>query len=332
VKRPTLSLVIPIFNEEEILPELGRRLKELLADLPQVAESWEVVLVNDGSLDRSLEMLKELARDDPRFKVLSFSRNFGHQIAITAGIDRAEGDAVVIMDADLQDPPEVVRDMVAAWQEGNDVVYGVRRSRRGETWFKKATAAVYYRLLGTLLGVSIPVDTGDFRLMARPVVIALRALRERHRFVRGMVAWLGFRQAAVYYDRAPRFAGTTKYPVRKMVRFAVDGITSFSVFPLRLATWLGGLAGLVAVATGAWAFYVKFYAYGVVPGWTTLMMFIAFGSSVQLFVIGIVGEYLGRIYEEIKRRPLYITAEEINFDAPDASPHQRSLPPPEPNP
>jgi glycosyltransferase involved in cell wall biosynthesis len=221
---------------------------------------------------------------------------------------------------------------VARWKEGYDVVYGVRRSRIGESWFKKATAAGYYRLLNTLLGISIPVDTGDFRLMSRPVVIALRALRERHRFVRGMVAWLGFRQTAVHYDRAPRFAGETKYPLRRMVRFAVDGITSFSVFPLRLATWLGGLAGLVAVATGAWAFYVKFYASGVVPGWTTLMMFIAFGSSVQLFVTGILGEYLGRIYEEIKRRPLYITAEEINFDARDSPSPTRSLPPPDMSP
>ncbi len=331
MKRPTLSLVIPIYNEEEILPELGRRLKELFADLPAVGDSWEVVLVNDGSVDRSLQLLRELAREDSRFKVISFSRNFGHQVAITAGIDRAEGDAVVIMDADLQDPPEVVREMVDRWQAGHDVVYGVRRSRSGETWFKKVTAAIYYRLLNTLLGIAIPVDTGDFRLMARPVVIALRALRERHRFVRGMVAWLGFRQTAVYYDRAARFAGETKYPLRKMLRFAVDGITSFSVFPLRLATWLGALAGLLAVAAGAWAIYVKFYVRGVVPGWTTLMMFIAFGSAVQLFVIGILGEYLGRIYEEIKRRPLYITAEEINFSAENPPSPARSYPPVEAN-
>ncbi len=320
MNRTQLSLVIPIFNEEPIIEELERRLLALLANVQTVGESWEVVLVNDGSKDRSLELLRRMAAREPRFKVLSFSRNFGHQMAITAGVDRAEGEAVIVMDADLQDPPEVIREMVAKWREGYDVVYGVRRSRAGETLFKKATAALFYRLLRVMLGIEIPVDAGDFRLMSRPVVLALRALRERHRFVRGMVAWVGFRQVAVKYDREARFAGETKYPLRKMIRFAIDGITSFSVIPLRFATWLGSLAGAVAVVAGMWAVYVRFFASGVVPGWTTIMIMVAFGASAQLLMTGILGEYVGRIYEELKHRPLYITAEEINFNTPPESP------------
>lgn len=320
MNRPELSLVIPIFNEEEIIDELERRLLLLLADVPSVGDSWEVVLVNDGSSDRSLELLRGVAAREPRFKVLSFSRNFGHQMAITAGVDRAGGEAVIVMDADLQDPPEVVREMVAKWRQGYDVVYGVRRTRAGETLFKRLTAAAFYRLLRAMLGIEIPVDAGDFRLMSRPVVLALRALRERHRFVRGMVAWVGFRQVAVEYDREARFAGETKYPLRKMIRFAIDGITSFSVLPLRLATWLGSFAGAIAVIAGLWSLYVRFFAAGVVPGWTTIMILVAFGTSAQLLMTGILGEYVGRIYEELKRRPLYITSEEINFTTPVESP------------
>lgn len=316
MSRPTLTVVIPIFNEEEVIPELDRRLREVLASWNSAIESWEVVFVNDGSRDRSLEQLKSLAASEPRYKVISFARNFGHQMAITAGLDRAEGEAVVIMDADLQDPPEVVAEMIQRWREGFDVVYGVRKKRMGETFFKKASAAVYYRLLRAMLGgVSIPADAGDFRLLARPVVLAMRALRERHRFVRGMVAWVGFRQTAVYYDRPARFAGETKYPLKKMVKFAIDGITSFSVVPLRFATWLGVVSGIAALLTAAWAMYTKFFAAGVVQGWTTIIIVVALGFSAQLLMIGVLGEYVGRIYEEIKRRPLYITAEEINVAA-----------------
>lgn len=320
MNRPELSLVIPIFNEEAIISELERRLVGILADIPTIGDAWEVVLVNDGSRDTSLDLLRGLAARDGRFKVLSFSRNFGHQMAITAGVDRASGQAVIVMDADLQDPPEVIGQMVSKWREGFDVVYGVRRSRAGETIFKKVTAKLFYRLLRAMLGIEIPVDAGDFRLMSRPVVLALRALRERHRFVRGMVAWVGFKQVAVEYDREARFAGETKYPLRKMIRFAVDGITSFSVLPLRLATWLGSIAGLIAVVAGVWAVYVRFFVSGVVPGWTTIMTFVAFGTSAQLLMIGILGEYVGRVYEELKRRPLYITSEEINFSSPVESP------------
>ena len=311
--RPTLSLVIPIFNEEPIIPELDRRLRVFLDDIGGgVGASWEVVFIDDGSRDRSREMLKTLAAAEPRYKVIGLSRNFGHQLAITAGLDRAEGEAVVVMDADLQDPPEVVREMVTRWREGFDVVYAVRQKRHGETWFKRLTAALFYRFLRAMLGVSIPVDAGDFRLMSRPVVLTLRALREQHRFVRGMVAWVGFRQIAVKYERPARFAGETKYPFRKMLRFAIDGITSFSIIPLRFATWLGVLSGFAAIGAGAWALYIK--VHGVtVPGWTTIMILVALGSSAQLLVMGILGEYVGRIYEEVKRRPLYAISEEINL-------------------
>lgn len=316
MSRPTLTVVIPIFNEEEVIPELARRLREVIGVWERQIDSWEVVFVNDGSRDQSLSRLKDLAAAEPRFKVISFSRNFGHQMAITAGLDRAEGDAVVIMDADLQDPPEVVSEMITRWREGFDVVYGVRTKRVGETLFKRVSAAAFYRVLRAMLGgVSIPADAGDFRLIGRPVVLAMRALRERHRFVRGMVAWVGFRQTAVYYARPARFAGETKYPLKKMVRFAVDGIASFSVVPLRFATYLGVLAGIMAGLTAAWATYQRFFGTGVVPGWTTIMIAVALGSSAQLLMTGVLGEYVGRIYEEIKRRPLYITAEEVNMSA-----------------
>jgi len=305
-------VVIPVYNEEQTLPELHKRLVSFFDGMVAIGPRYEVVFVEDGSRDRSREYLLELAERDPRYRVVLLSRNFGHQMAITAGMDHAEGDAVVIMDADLQDPPEVVAEMYETHCQGFDVVYGVRRRRLGETWFKKVTAALFYRFMRLSTGVDIPADAGDFRLLGRPVVLTMRALRERHRFVRGLVAWVGFRQTAVRYDREARFAGTTKYPFTKMLRFAIDGITSFSTFPLRLATWLGVLAGLVAVGTGVWAFVVKFFASGIVPGWTTIMILVAFAASAQLLVMGVLGEYIGRIYEEIKRRPLYVVDRIVN--------------------
>jgi dolichol-phosphate mannosyltransferase len=310
--RPLLSLVIPIFNEELIIEELNRRLITLLARLEGTGFDTEVIFVDDGSTDASLRGLRELALAEPRYRVLSFSRNFGHQIAITAGVDRADGDAVVVMDADLQDPPEVIELMVQRWREGYDVVYGVRRHRAGETLFKKATAKLFYRTLRRLTGVAIPLDAGDFRLMSRPVVLTLRTLREKHRFVRGLVAWIGFRQVAVEYERHARFAGTTKYPLRKMLKFATDGITSFSIVPLRLATWIGLFGGVASIVVGLWALYTWQFRH-VVQGWTTVVVLSSFGFSVQLLVTGILGEYLGRIYEEMKRRPMYIIAEEVNL-------------------
>jgi dolichol-phosphate mannosyltransferase len=310
--RPILSVVIPVFNEEETIPELDRRLRGFLADL---GVTWEVVFVDDGSHDASAKMLQALAEQESRYKLISFSRNFGHQIAITAGMDRAEGESVVVMDADLQDPPEVVRAMLNKWREGFDIVYAVRERRLGETWFKRITALLFYRLFRAMLGFEVVLDAGDFRLMSRQVILTLRSLRERHRFIRGLVGWVGFRQASVGYTRQERFAGVTKYPLRKMLAFAFDGITSFSTFPLRMATWLGALAGLMAMGLGAWAFWVKVHGVTAVPGWTTIMILVAFGSSVQLLVIGILGAYVGRIYEEVQRRPLYAVAREMNFNS-----------------
>jgi dolichol-phosphate mannosyltransferase len=324
-----LSLVLPVYNEEAIIPELDRRLRALLADVDGgtgggVGEAWEVIFVNDGSKDRSLAMLRELAAAEPRYRVLSLSRNFGHQTAITAGLDHAEGEAVVVMDADLQDPPEVVRQMVARWREGFDVVFAIRSRRHGETAFKRITAALFYRLLRALLGgASIPIDAGDFRLMSRPVVLTLRALREQHRFVRGLVWWVGFRQTAVTYERPARFAGETKYPFRKMLRFAIDGITSFSTIPLRMATWFGLLAGVTAMGGGVWALWEKLFGTGTVKGWTTIMILVGLGSSAQLLMTGILGEYVGRIYEEVKRRPLYVVEGSINLAPADPAPQAR---------
>jgi dolichol-phosphate mannosyltransferase len=313
--RPTLSLVLPIFNEEAVIPELHAHLQEFLGKL---ALDAEVLFVNDGSRDRSMELLRGIAAGEPRYRVLSFARNFGHQTAITAGLDYARGKAVVVMDADLQDPPEVVLDMVAKWREGFDVVYGKRRTRAGETFFKLVTAAVFYRVFTAMIPIDVPLDTGDFRLMSRRVVVALRELRETHRFVRGMVAWVGFKQTAVLYDRPSRFAGETKYPLRKMVRFAIDGITSFSILPLRFATYLGMLVAVFSVATAIWALVARFVMHATVQGWTAVVVLVALLAAAQLLMIGILGEYVGRIYEEVKRRPLYVVGDRVNLDrAPD---------------
>lgn len=308
--RPTLSFVLPIFNEEEVIPELHARLQEFLAKLGM---SSEIVFVNDGSKDRSMELLRSLAKGEPRYRILSFARNFGHQTAITAGIDYARGAAVVVMDADLQDPPEVVLEMVAKWREGFDVVYGKRRKREGETFFKLLTAKAFYRVFAALIPIEVPLDTGDFRLMSRRVVIALRALRESHRFVRGMVAWIGFKQTAVHYDRPGRFAGETKYPLRKMLKFALDGITSFSIQPLRFATYLGVFISVLSVGTAIWAIVAHFVLRATVPGWTAQVVLITLLAAVQLLMIGILGEYIGRIYEQAKGRPLYVVGDKVNL-------------------
>jgi len=314
MSRPTLSLVLPIYNEEAVIPELDRRLREFLSTLEV---TWEVVFVNDGSKDRSRELLKTMVESEPRYRLFSFSRNFGHQAAITAGVDYARGEAVVVMDADLQDPPEVVSQMLRLWQEGFDVVYGVRRARHREGLFKRMTAAIFYRLLRTIVGVAIPVDAGDFRLMSRRVVLTLRSLREASRFVRGMVAWVGFKQTAVHYERQGRFAGKTHYPMRKMIGFALDGIASFSSVPLRIATVLGVLAGGTGLIVAGWAVYVRLFTSTAVPGWATIMIAVSLAGSVQLLIMGILGEYISRIYEEVKRRPLYVLEERNDAFATD---------------
>jgi polyisoprenyl-phosphate glycosyltransferase len=313
-ERPTLSLVLPIYNEEDVIPELHRRLQQFLAKLGMSAE---VLFVDDGSKDRSMELLRGVAAGEPRYRILSFSRNFGHQTAITAGVDHARGRAVVVMDADLQDPPEVVLEMVAKWRQGFDVVYARRRKREGETWFKLVTARLFYRLFAALIPIEVPLDTGDFRLMSRGVVVALRQLRESHRFVRGMVAWVGFKQTEVLYDRPGRFAGETKYPLRKMVRFALDGITSFSILPLRFATYVGMVSIVASLGVVVWALVAKYVQHHVVEGWTGIIIAVAAFASVQLLMVGILGEYVGRIYEEVKRRPLYLVAERVRVTEDD---------------
>ncbi len=311
--RPTLSIVIPLLNEEDVIPELDRRLRGML---DSIGVTWETIFVDDGSTDRSLSLLGALADAEPRYRILSLSRNFGHQIAVTAGLDHAEGEAVVIMDADLQDPPDLVREMLAKWREGFDVVYAVRTRREGDGLFKRASAALFYRLMRAMVGIDLPVDTGDFRLQSRRVVLALRALRETHRFVRGFVVWVGFKQTAVTFSRAGRFAGSTKYPLRKMLRFAIDGITSFSIVPLRLASFFAVISGVTAMGIALWAGWVRFFVNGVVPGWTSILLAISLASAAQFLMIGILGEYVGRIYEEVKQRPLYVVGDRHNLQTP----------------
>ena len=276
--------------------------------------------MNDGSCDQSPELLRAAAEQDPRIKVINFSRNFGHQVAITAGIDYSGGEAVIVMDADLQDPPEILPALVEKWREGFDVVYAVREERAGESIFKRGTAALFYRLLKRLARIEIPADTGDFRLMSRRAVEAFKSLRERHRFIRGMVSWVGFRQTAVHYQRETRYAGSTKYPLRKMLSFAMDGIASFSFAPLHFATYLGFAAAGVSFLYLLYALWIKLFTDQSVTGWASLIVSVLFVGGVQLITLGIIGEYIGRIYDEIKQRPLYIVADTMGFDCSSTPP------------
>ena len=301
---PTYSIVIPILDEEDTLGELHRR---VAAVLDQLDGPGEVVLVDDGSTDGSWALMQELAAADERFRPLRLSRNFGHQIAITAGLDRAQGDAVVIIDGDLQDPPELILEMAARWREGYEVVYAHRTDRAGESRLKLGTASAYYRMLARLSDVEIPRDVGDFRLMDRIVVDAVSHMREHARYLRGMVAWVGYRQTAVDYTRDPRAAGETKFSMGRMLRFATDGVLSFSAAPLRLALRLGLLISMVSFAYGVVAVVLKVTGAFTVPGWTSLVVVTAFLGGIQLVVLGIMGEYVARIHEEVKGRPLYLT-------------------------
>lgn len=307
-----LSIVVPVFNEEESIAETVRRLLALRQKIsPEL--NVELVIVDDGSKDRSLAVLKGIAGQASSVKVISLSRNFGHQIAITAGIDAAAGDYVAVIDGDLQDPPELIEEMYRLAKTGFDVVYGKRRSRSGESVFKKVSAAAFYRLLTYMCEIEIPTDTGDFRLMSRPVVDAFKQLRERHRFVRGMVPWLGFRSAPLEYDRAERYAGKTKYPLRKMLAFATNAVLSFSRKPLTLATRLGFVTILVGMSLAAYMLYLKLFTEIPVPGLTAVLLTVVVFSGVQILLIGVVGEYIARIFEEVKGRPLYLVAETINI-------------------
>jgi polyisoprenyl-phosphate glycosyltransferase len=306
------SIVVPVYNEEAVLPVLLRRLDLLMQNLDGPAET---IFVDDGSSDCSSIILRAKAKDDPRFRYLGLSRNFGHQIAITAGMDAAQGDAVIVMDADLQDPPEVVGLMIERWKEGYQVVYGRRLAREGEGAFKRLTASLFYKLLGRLSSVNIPRDVGDFRLIDRKVVEAFRAMPEQDRFVRGMFAWLGFKQTEVAFHRLPRLAGETKYPLWKMLRLAVNGVIGFSDAPLRLAIWGGFAISGFAVLYGAYAL-IDWLAgdTSLVTGWASTIIIVSFLSGINMIMTGITGLYVGRIHAEVKRRPLYVLSEKVGFD------------------
>lgn len=310
-ERPVLSVVLPVFNEEETLPELYRQLTPALEAL---GVSFEVVLVNDGSRDGSLALLKEIHGRDPRYKYVSLSRNFGHQIAISAGTDYTRGEAVVVMDADLQDSPAVIGDMMDRWREGYDVVYAVRETRQ-DSLFKRLTAAAFYRVLQRVTNINIPVDVGDFRLMSRRAVDSLKSIKERHRFVRGLVSWIGYRQIGVPFQRGARYAGETKYPLRKMLKFAFDGLTSFSFKPLQLATYFGFFVSSFSFLFAIYVIWLRVFTERTVQGWTSLMVAVLFLGGIQLISLGVIGEYIGRIYDEVKQRPLYLVEEADGFDA-----------------
>ncbi len=309
--RPTLSLVVPVYNEIETLAEFYRRAG---AVLQQCGNEYEIIFVDDGSSDGSLEQMRRVAASDPRVRVVSFSRNFGHQTAVTAGLNYSTGAAVVVIDSDLQDPPEVISDLVARWREGYQVVYAVRRNRK-EGWVKRAAYRLFYRLLRRLAYVNMPLDAGDFAIMDRCVVDLLNEMPERNRFVRGIRAWVGFRQTGLEYDRHPRFAGESKYPFTKLMRLAYDGVISYSFVPLRVATQLGFVTSLVAFAAMAYVLGLRIFLGTKLIGWTSTIAAILFLGGVQLMFIGILGEYVGRIFDEVKRRPLYVVKELVGFDA-----------------
>ncbi|HTA37583.1 MAG TPA: glycosyltransferase family 2 protein [Candidatus Acidoferrales bacterium] len=311
VANPVLSVVVPLFNEEGNVAPLLERIAAIVERLPG-SPSYEIVLVNDGSTDATLDAIRAEMKRRPNIVLVSLSRNFGHQLAATAGIEIATGDAVVLMDGDLQDPPELIESFLERWREGYDVVYAVRRTRKGESPFKLFTASLFYRTIKRLTKVSIPVDTGDFRLMSRRVVEALRRSPERHRFLRGMVSWVGFKQTGVEYDRDERLSGTTKYPLPKMVRFAIDGITSFSDIPLRFASYFGFIVSAIAFVYALVVLGYKLFSLnppGYTPGWASTICAVLFLGGVQLMSLGILGEYIGRVYDEVKGRPLYLVAD-----------------------
>ena len=302
----TYSIIAPIYNEKENLPVLHRRITEVLNS---TGEPWELILVDDGSTDGSTDIIRELAQKDEHVRPVIFARNFGHQIAITAGWDYARGDAVIIIDADLQDPPELILEMAKKWKEGNEVVFAVRTEREGESWFKLWTASLFYRIIYRITDVKIPLDTGDFRLMDRKVVNVLKQMRERHRFPRGMSAWVGFKQVGVEYKRAARVAGETKYPFRKMFRLAINAVTGFSYFPLQVATYFGFGSASIAILAIPVVIYLRVTGSQAFFGQASTLIAVLFLGGVQLISLGVLGEYIGRLYDEAKGRPLYIVRE-----------------------
>lgn len=303
---PVITIIAPIFNELENLPILHKRVSDVM-EKSQL--SWELILVDDGSSDGSTDLIRDLAKKDDRIRPIIFARNFGHQIAVTAGLDYSRGDAVVIIDADLQDPPEVILELIKKWQEGFEVVYAVRSEREGETFFKKITASVFYRLIFRITDVKIPMDTGDFRLMDRKVVNVMNSMREHHRFLRGMSAWVGFKQIGVSYKRAARFSGETKYPFKKMLKLALTAITGFSYVPLQIATYMGFISAGVSLIAIPVVILMRILGSQQFTGQATTLIAVLFLGGVQLISLGILGEYIGRIYDEVKGRPLYIVSE-----------------------
>jgi len=305
-KHVRYSIVIPVYNEEAVIHETYRRLKSVMNS---TKEAYELLFVNDGSRDQTAAILKGYSDGDESVKLVDFSRNFGHQIAITAGMDYARGEAIVVIDADLQDPPELILEMIEKWKEGYDVVYAKRVQRKGETFFKKQTASLFYRILRASTDVDIPVDTGDFRLIDRRVCEEMKGIQEKNRFVRGLVSWVGFKQTAVEYIRDERLAGETKYPLKKMLKLSLDGLTTFSYKPLKLATYTGSLLSLAGFIYMFIVLYQKLFTDSTVEGWASLIVIQLFFSGIVLILLGIVGEYIGRIYDETKNRPLYIVRE-----------------------
>ena len=306
-----LSIIIPVFNEEESLSELYRRLTKVMEDF---GDTYEIIFVNDGCQDNSLQVMLKLQEQDKCVKVIDFSRNFGHQIAITAGMDYASGSAVICLDADLQHPPELIPELVAEWREGNDIVYTIRQETEGETFFKKLTSKFFYMLINKIANVKISSNAADFRLLDRKVVEDFRSIRERGRFVRGLVNWVGYKQIGVTYKAEPRFAGQSKYSFGKMLRFAFDAITAFSSFPLQLSVYLGFVVSFLSFLYVMYIFCETLYFKHTVPGWSSIMVIVLFLGGVQLITIGIIGEYISRIYEEVKERPLYLVRRFIGFE------------------
>lgn len=300
------SIVAPVYNEHECLPEFHKRISKVMNAQKSI---WELILVDDGSTDGSTDIIRTLAKNDPHVRPVIFARNFGHQIAVTAGMDFARGEAVVVIDADLQDPPEVIPALIAKWKEDYQVVYAVRRQREGESWFKLLTASLFYRIIFRITDVKIPQDTGDFRLLDRRVVEVMGTMRERHRFLRGMAAWVGFKQIGVQYDRKERFAGKTKYPFKKMLKLALNAVTSFSYFPLQLATYIGFISAGVSILAIPVVAILRLLVNEAFLGQATTLTAVLFLGGVQLICVGILGEYIGRIYDEVKGRPLYVTSQ-----------------------
>lgn len=312
-EKKLISVVVPCYNEQEVFAETYRRLTETMQSLDGNRYDYEIIFVNDGSRDTTLSMIMEKVKSDSHVRGINFARNFGHQIAITAGLDNCKGDAAVVIDADLQDPPHIILEMIKKWEEGFDVIYGKRKERAGESAFKLLTAKYFYRIINKMSDVDIPLDTGDFRLMDRKPLDQFLRMRELYRFVRGMVAWVGFNQTYIEYDRESRFAGTTKYPLKKMLKLASDAILSFSNTPLKIATFIGFITSLVAFTGILYSIYMRLFTDNYVPGWTLLMISVLMIGGIILLVLGIIGGYVGRIYGEIKQRPLYVIKDKFGF-------------------